>query len=125
MTENYRSKILMDAVGIINGARNNDYGDPLDDFSTTAEFWQTYIDRTMKARGGLELQAHDVAVMMMLLKIARISWTPDKEDHWMDIAGYDGCGWDCVVRQEDLTEPQCEYCLNGWACDCGQANPDF
>lgn len=125
MEENYRSKILGDAINIINGDRNNDYGDPLDDFSTTAELWQTYLDRTMKARKGLDLRAHDVAVMMMLLKIARISWTPSKEDHWMDIAGYDGCGWDCVMRQDDLTEPQCDYCLNGWVCDCGQANPDF
>jgi hypothetical protein len=124
MTENFRSKILTDAVGLINGDRNNDYGDPVDDFSTTADLWHTYIERTMRARGGLELRAHDVAVMMMLLKIARISWTPTKEDHWVDIAGYDGCGWDCVVRQDDLTEPRCFYCDNGFACDCGQANPE-
>ncbi len=101
MSDNFRSAILREAIVLINGDRNNDYGDPVDDFSTTAELWETYLSRTIEARGSLDLKAHDVAVMMMLLKIARISWTPTKMDHWVDIAGYDGCGWDCVQRQDD------------------------
>lgn len=102
MSQNFRSEILEEAINLINGDRNVDYGDPVDDFTTTASLWQTYLSRTMDARGGLYLRAHDVAVMMMLLKVARISWTPDKRDHWADIAGYDGCGWDCVKRQDDV-----------------------
>lgn len=101
MTQNFRSEILEEAISLINGDRNVDYGDPVDDFSTTASLWQTYLARTIEARGGLNLQAHDVAVMMILLKVARISWTPNKKDHWADIAGYDGCGWDCVQRQDE------------------------
>jgi hypothetical protein len=38
--------------------------------------------------------------MMMCLKISRISWVPDKEDNWIDLAGYAACGWDCVEREE-------------------------
>lgn len=101
MSHNFRSEILEEAIHLINGDRNNDYGDPVDDFDTTASFWTTYIERTIRARGELNLRPHDVAVMMMLLKVARISWTPEKRDHWADIAGYDGCGWDCVKRQDD------------------------
>lgn len=100
MTENNRTDILNEALTLINGDRNNTYGDPLDDFQTTANFWQIYIQRTINARGELDLRPHDVAVMMDLLKIARISWTPEKRDHWADLAGYAGCGWDCVVRQD-------------------------
>lgn len=124
MSENFRSEILNEAITLINGERNSTYGDPLDDFNTTATFWNTYLRRTLDARGGLDLKPHDVAVMMSLLKIARMSWSPEKRDHWADLAGYTGCGWDCVQRQDDLTEPQCPYCTSGWACDCGKANPD-
>jgi hypothetical protein len=46
------------------------------------------------------LDPHDVAIMMMQLKHSRLSWSPTKEDHWIDLAGYAACGWDCVVRAE-------------------------
>ena len=99
MPDNFRTDILEEAIELINGDRNNDYGDPLDDFSTTASLWQTYLSRTITARDGLNLQAHDVAILMSLLKIARMSWSPTKRDHWADLAGYTACGWDCVERQ--------------------------
>jgi hypothetical protein len=99
MADNFRTDILEEAIELINGDRNNDYGDPLDDFSTTASLWQTYLARTMTARDGLDIQAHDVAILMSLLKIARMSWSPNKRDHWADLAGYTACGWDCVERQ--------------------------
>lgn len=98
---NNRTDILEEAIRLINGDRNNHYGDPVDDFQTTANFWQVYLMRTMLSRGELDLRPHDVAIMMSLLKIARMSWSPDKRDHWADLAGYTGCGWDCVQRQDD------------------------
>lgn len=101
MTENNRTDILSEAINLINGERNSTYGDPMDDFQTTADLWQTYLSRTINARGGLTIRAHDVAVLMSLLKIARMSWSPTKRDHWADLAGYTGCGWDCVVRQDE------------------------
>lgn len=97
---NHKADILNEALSLINGDRQAQYGDPIDDFRTTAALWQVYIERTVAARGGLNLRPHDVAVMMDLLKIARISWSPEKRDHWADLAGYAGCGWDCVVRQD-------------------------
>ncbi len=101
VNKNHRTDILEESITLINGERNSTYGDPLDDFATTANFWQNYLLRIFEARGGLYLKPHDVAVMMNLLKIARISWSPEKRDHWADLAGYTGCGWDCVVRQDD------------------------
>lgn len=98
-TKNLRSDILEEAIHLINGDRNNDYGDPLDDFSTTARLWSTYISRCTTVRGHMALEPHDVAVMMILLKISRISQSPEKRDHWADIAGYTGCGWDCACRE--------------------------
>lgn len=119
MSDNFRSEILNEAINLINGERNSTYGDPVDDFATTANLWETYLDRIIRQRQGLHLRPHDVAVMMSLLKIARISWSPEKRDHWADLAGYTGCGFDCVQRQDEL-EFSCEYCDNGWVCDCGE-----
>lgn len=100
-TENYRTSILSEAISLINGDRNTTYGDPLEDFSITSSFWQTYLARTVVARGSLDIQPHDVAVLMILLKISRLSWSPEKRDHWADIAGYTGCGYDCVMRENN------------------------
>lgn len=112
-----RSKILMEADEIINGDRNVDYGDPNDDFKRTSIYWNTHIGGVLRRklfRGGYAsqeiddvvylvdnlLEPHDVAIMMMQLKHSRLAWSPHKEDHWVDAAGYAACGWDCFVNKE-------------------------
>lgn len=97
--QNIRGQILAETEAIINGKRNADYGDPLEDFTTTAAFWQTYLSRIMARRGALELLPHDVAAMMMLLKLARLTWTPEEKDHWKDALGYAALGWECETRE--------------------------
>lgn len=97
--KNIRGSILKETAEIIDGERNVDYGEPYDDFTTTAAFWQTYIERIINRRGSLILEAHDVAAMMMLLKTARLTWTADNKDHWQDAIGYAACGWECVDKE--------------------------
>jgi hypothetical protein len=92
-----RRILLEQAAGLVDGDRNADYGPPDGDFTAAAFMWQAYLHRTFGQRGGLKLTAHDVAAMMIMLKLARIAWSPDKQDHWADIAGYAACGWDCVA----------------------------
>ena len=94
-----REKLLKDATQLVIGDRNVDYGDPYDDFSMTAELWHAYLMRTFEKKKETTITAEDVAAMMVLLKISRLSWTPDKRDHWLDIAGYVACGWDCATRK--------------------------
>lgn len=101
MAQSSRSKLLTDAANIIDGDRNIQYGDPIDDFSMTAVLWEAYIRRIMQTRNTPDevyLDPHDVAVMMMLVKVSRLAQTPEKHDHWLDIAGYAGCGWECVEQ---------------------------
>lgn len=109
--ENPRRRVLYEAERLVNGDRNRQYGSPSSDFARTAAFWNTYLtgvfERKLKAelspetRAVLEvlLDPHDVAIFMNLLKISRISWSPEKEDSWTDAAGYVACGWNCVVDE--------------------------
>lgn len=85
---NARTDLLRDTEHLINGDRNNAYGPPAQDFERTALMWSTYLS------GRTIVEAHDVAAMMILLKLSRISWSPQRRDSWVDVAGYASCGWD-------------------------------
>lgn len=95
-----RSVILQEAATVINGDRDVDYGDPIDDFSVTAKMWEAYLRRIMETRNldVVMIDPHDVAVLMMLVKVSRLTQSPEKRDHWLDIAGYAGCGWEVVEQ---------------------------
>jgi hypothetical protein len=88
--------ILETANDAIHNDRNNDYGPPHQDFARTAKFWSAYL--------GIPLLPHDVAAMMSLLKISRISWSPQVEDHWVDLAGYAACGYEAWELTKDEGE---------------------
>lgn len=100
MTE-VRRALLEEAVEIICGDRNNQYGPPTQDFQRTAELLNTmgywHVDGDGHCR---ELIAHDVALIMIALKLSRLVWNPEKRDSWLDLAGYAGCGWECVVETD-------------------------
>lgn len=90
-----REAVLTEAGDAIHNDRNNHYGPPHQDFARTAEMWSAYK--------GIRFDAHDVAVMMILLKISRIAWSPQKTDHWVDIAGYAACGLEANVLTSEET----------------------
>lgn len=94
---NARSELLRGAELAVNGDRNNQYGDPNADFQRTADMWTAYLAGVIERNEGVaKFSTYDVAAMMGLLKISRIAWSPDKQDSWMDLAGYSACGWDCA-----------------------------
>lgn len=78
-----REEILNTAKDIVNGARNATYGSPEDCFGTIAGLWGSYLGRT--------LSATDVAMLMVLLKVARSKSSPGYADNYVDIAGYAAC----------------------------------
>ena len=79
-----RSSILSTARSYITRDRQADHGDAEDNFSRIAGYWSLHT--------GVTLTATDVAVMMALLKVARIKQNPQHVDNWVDGAGYFACG---------------------------------
>ena len=70
---------LESAVKILMGPRQRDYGDKKTNHENIAKLWGAFLDR--------EISAHDVAICMMLVKIARIKHRPT-DDCYIDMAGY-------------------------------------
>ncbi len=103
-----RAEILESAWKCVCGQREQDYGSPEDNFQVIADLWNAYL-------GGGGLGPQDVAMMMALLKIARIRTGTATEDSFVDLAGYAACGGEIAEKQkkkppdwrlsEDVTSP--------------------
>lgn len=88
-----RSEILKQADSIVNGERQKQYGRAENSFAMIAELWSGYLDVCLSAR--------DVALMMILLKVAREKRGQGKADNWIDIAGYAACGGEISTMAEE------------------------
>lgn len=95
-----RADILHAAEKCVCGQRETDYGTPEDNFKAIAELWEVYLNKACTRGVNVCVEAKDVAVMMALLKIARIAAGGGKADSWIDLAGYAACGAEC----EGVTE---------------------
>lgn len=84
-----REQILENAKVCVCGQREQDYGSPEDNFSLIASLWSEYC--------GYRFDAVDVAMMMALLKIARVK-RGKTEDCFVDLAGYAACGGELATK---------------------------
>ena len=77
-----RKSVLQEAEALVNGPRQAAYGSPAENFAR----WRDMCQAT--GRPGLaEITAEDLAVAMVLLKVARDTGSP-KRDNAVDGAGY-------------------------------------
>lgn len=82
-----RAEILDTAKQYVTQDRAAQHGDAEDNFRRIAALWNAYLDPE-----GTFITPEDVAAMMALLKIARLSSNPKNMDSWTDGAGYLACG---------------------------------
>ena len=70
-------ELLSKAINLVGGDRQRDYGDKVKNHDNIAKLWSAYLD-----------VAHDVAIMMALLKMARTKLGAVSEDTYIDMAAY-------------------------------------
>lgn len=90
-----RKRVLSEAEKCVCGQREQDYGTPEDSFQKIGTFWTAYLNYAVK------IDAEDVAAMMALLKIARISENPWHMDSWVDGCGYFACGGEIAGKETE------------------------
>ena len=87
-----RKEVLEAAAKIVCGERQTNYGKPENSFRQIAELWRAYLH--------IAITPTDVAMMMSLLKIARIKTGTATDYSFIDLAGYAACGAEIEHRGE-------------------------
>ena len=91
MAKYTRSEILDTAKEYVTKDRAAQHGDMESNLTTIAELWGVYLER--------HVDPSDVAVMMTMLKIARIKSNPTNPDNWIDGCGYMACGGELAAKK--------------------------
>ena len=83
---------LETAAKIVTGQRQHDYGDKYQNHENIANLWRAYLD--------YDISAHDVAICMLLVKVARLKNRPT-EDCYIDMAGYAAIAGEIQDKDDD------------------------
>lgn len=93
-----KSTVLDEALALVNGDRRADYGTPTQSFKRIAALWEGFL--------GHKITPHDVAQMLVLLKVARskagINGPAGRPQHdsLVDAAGYIACAE--MLNEDDV-----------------------
>jgi hypothetical protein len=85
-------EILFEASRLVAGDREKDYGDKVKNHTNIAKLWSAYLDT--------EVSAHDVAIMMALLKMARTKLGDVSKDTYIDMSAYSAIAGEIKFRGE-------------------------
>jgi len=98
-----RVQTLETAIGLTNGDRNKAYGPPINNLTDCAELWNTYIRAKQRATDKLELDAEDVAWMMVLVKMTRSFQKGYHPDNYTDASAYSAIAGECreILSKKD------------------------
>lgn len=93
-----KKELLAAAIDAV-AERGLNYGAPEDNFTRIVRLWNVHLSNRYSPDRLLDEQ--DVAMMMALMKIARLETQPGHMDSWVDLAGYAACGGEIAGRQSD------------------------
>ena len=79
------------AKELISGPRAKTYGDKIQNHCNIAKLWSAYKD--------VEITSHDVAIMMVLLKIARTKLGAVSSDTYIDGSAYMSIAGECKSHE--------------------------
>lgn len=83
-----RDELLEEAKTLINGPRAEQYGSALINHERIATIWNVLLQRKLLSK----ITPEEVTMMMIGLKLARLSQDVDQNDTWVDIIGYAALG---------------------------------
>ena len=89
-----RGQILHKAINLTYGDRNRKAGEFVQNHENIAKIWSVIL--------GIEVQAHQVALCMAGVKLARTVASKDM-DHFIDGAAYFAGAAECVAKVENIT----------------------
>jgi hypothetical protein len=92
-----KSACLDAAKAAVCGDRELNYGTPEDNFYRIATLWNAWF-QVRKEPYEVRLAPWEVAIMMDLMKSARLANNPEYQDSWIDKAGYASCGADITGK---------------------------
>lgn len=107
-----RPEILKAATDCVCGKREQDYGSPENNFVRIAALWNAYL-------GSETVDAVDVAMMLALLKVARIKTGTGTTDSFVDRAGYAACAGEIATHERKPPISGSNQCVM-----CGEPIPE-
>ena len=83
---------LSHAIELVGGDRQKDYGDKVDNHNNIAKLWSAYLD--------IPVTAHDVAILMSLLKVARTKLGAVSKDTYVDMSAYSAIAGEIKFKEK-------------------------
>ena len=83
---------LSQAITLSANDRQKDYGDKTNNHNNIARLWSAYLD--------IKIEAHDVAIMMALLKMARTKLGAVSKDTYIDMAAYSAIAGEIKFKEK-------------------------
>jgi Domain of unknown function (DUF6378)/Domain of unknown function (DUF4406) len=100
LTEAPKPSALIEAEGLVNGPRADAYDHPMENFGRIVGLWNALLAEKLTA----PITEEEHAMMMMLVKMARLLHTPGHRDSYVDIAGYAGTYEKLAQRRQEWAE---------------------
>jgi hypothetical protein len=88
-----KEEFIYKARDIITTDRNNEYCEAEDSFAIIADLWTAYLCTN--------ILPEDVAAMMILMKVARMTHG-HKYDNWTDVIGYAALGGEIASKRHNI-----------------------
>jgi len=86
LTDDIKAELLEEAKSLVTGPRAKSYGDAAVNHVRIADLWNVWLRNRAWSRHDV-ITPYDVAMMMLLVKVARCQQQPSHDNH-TDLAGY-------------------------------------
>jgi hypothetical protein len=85
-------EFLSEATRLVGTDREKDYGDKVENHKNIARLWSAYLE--------VSITAHDVAILMALLKIARTKLGTVSKDTYIDMSAYSAIAGEIKFKED-------------------------